>query len=182
MFIEDGSGSGHRVAISEGNKLRTYGVMESEEWHMNEDLGLTYSLVVSQTPAGANDCFCYIKNTSDYDLIITTMKAYVPTDETIQIKFNDAGTPAGGTTGVPVNRNAGSGNTIDATVVVGNDITGLSGGAVVDQLFFNGTDTAHKFSWGSGLIVPRNKTMSFYAVTGSILVNATLSMHYHGKI
>jgi len=181
MLIKGGLNS--KVAdVSDGNRLKTYSVTESEEWFANEHNGKAFSLVVTQTPTAGGDCFVYIKNNSSNILVITSLKAYMGTDETIQVKLGDTGTAATGTTATPVNRNAGSGNVIDGTVETGNDITGLSGGVVVDQFFFNADESTQKHTWQSGIMIPKNKVLTLYAVTGGIAINCTLSLHYHGSI
>jgi len=181
MMIQ-GANNGRFMDVSDGNRAKFYGVTESEEWFANESCGCAFSLVLAQTPTAAGDCFCYIKNTSSESLIISSIKANVPTDEAIIVKLGDVGTPAGGATATPANRNAGSGETITGTVEAGNDITGLTLGVTVDRLSYNAAESTLKISWGSGIVVPENKVLTLYAEVGAILINATLSMHYHGTI
>jgi len=177
MFIEDGTGKGYKAKVNKENLLLAEVVQLPLEHHINEEYGEAYSLVVSKTPAATGDnCFCYIKNTSDYDLAITTAKLYAATDESIQVKLGDSGTPVGGTTTTPVNRNAGSGHTADATCETGTDITGLSGGSVVDDIFVKGGETTAVVRWWSSLIIPKNQTLTLYAVTCEIAVKVTLTM------
>jgi hypothetical protein len=101
------------------------------------------------------------------------LKLYAAATETVQVKIRDTGT-VGGTHAVlvPVNRNAGSGKVADVTCESGVDITGLSGGDVVDELVA-GADM-YRWKWQSGLIIPKNRTVSLYAVTGAIAIKATL--------
>ena len=124
MFIEDGTGKGYKAKVNKENLLLAEVVQLLLQHHINDEYWETYSLVVSKTPAaGGDNCFCYIKNTSDYDLAITTARIYAATDESIQAKLGDSGTPVGGPTAPPVNRNACSGHTADATCETGTDIT-----------------------------------------------------------
>lgn len=179
--IESGTGNGKKAGVTLGNRLSTSAVQRDEQVQANTD-GDFYALVISQTPTGADDCFCHIVNDNETDLIFSSMRAYVPTDETIQIKLGDTGTPSGGTTGTAINRNAGSGNLLDATIEVGSDITGLSGGSVVDDVFIKAGESSRLFYWRSGIILPKNSRLSFYAVTGAILTNMTLCMYYRGNV
>ena len=179
LILDDGQGGEGGSVGTKQNRLKTYGVMESEQLHVNEDYGEAYSVLTNVTPTAAGDCFLYIKNNSDNDLLITSFKLQVATDETIQVKLGDSGTAVGGGTITPVNRNAGSGKQANATVEGGVDITGLSGGSVVDQLNVDGASGTRKYSWTSTLLVPKNSMISFYAVTGGIALVGTVSMYYH---
>lgn len=177
--IKDGTGKGYLAKIDGDNRLMTTAISESIDSHVNQKEGQSYSIIVSQTPTGAGDCFCYILNLSTtYKIFVTSIKIYTVTDETIQVKIKDVGTAAGGTPYIPVNRNSGSTNLADATIEVGNDITGLAGGLVVDQFFVKGNASTIKLDWDSGLIIDTNQTATFYAVTGGIAVKMTVSIYY----
>lgn len=177
--IKDGTGKGYLAMVDTDNRLMTTSVSESIDSHINQDEGQVYSIIVSQTPAGANNCFCYIKNlSSTMSIFVTSVKLYTASDETIQVKLKDIGTTVGGTTYVPVNRNSGSTNLADATVEVGTNITGLSGGLVVDQFFIKGATDTTKYIWESGLVMGINQAITFYAVTGSIPVKMTVSIYF----
>lgn len=138
-----------------------------------------YSAIISETPTGVGDCFFYIKNICNYDLILTSLSFYAAAAETIQMKLGDIGT-VGGTHAelLPSSRNAGSGKTADVTCESGVDITGLSGGVVVDQ--FYATAEQKRVEWGSRIIVPKNAIMSLYAVTGAISIGCTLGFFTRG--
>jgi len=177
MLIEDGSGSGWKAAVGNDNKLRVCAVTRTMDLHCNQKLAKSYSLVMSQTPAGAGDCFGYVKNNDDEDMVISSIKVYGVSNEIFEIKLNDTGIPTG-TDATPVNRKAGSGNVAEATCKVGNDITGLSGGSTVEVIPVKGGETATRYEWLSGLVVPKNHTLTLYVVTGGIAVRATLSMHF----
>ena len=178
MLIEDGGGSGQTAKIGGDGRLKTYALTEREDLYENEENGDCFSILVSKTPAaGGNNCFFYIKNNSDKNLNITSMKVYSASAETIQIKLNDIGTPANGTTNTPVSRNAGSGKIADCVCQDGTDITGLSGGTVVDDL--NTGTTMTKWDWGSNIIIPKNRTLTLYAVTTEVAIRATLSVYFH---
>lgn len=142
--------------------------------HANVAHGNAYSAVISVTPTGAGDCFFYLKNNDDYNLVIRSIGLYGASAESIQVKLGDTGT-VGGTHAdlTPISRNAGSGKVADATCESGVDITGLSGGSIVDLIHF--TNVYQKVRWDSSLIVPKNSMISLYAVTGAVAINVTLS-------
>ncbi len=177
--IKDGSGQGYLACITSENRLTTDAIGEDVVAHINEVEEQVYSVVVSQTPTGAGDCFCYVKNTSSQNLILRSITLAATSDETIKVKIKDTGTPVGGTTYTPVNRNSGSTKTATGTFQTGNDITGLSGGSVVDQLFLKGGDSTRKFFWQSHIIIKPNDTLTFYATTGAIAIKMSFTIYYH---
>lgn len=176
--IKDGSGSGYLAKVTSENKLTTEAITEDIVAHVNEIEEQAYSVVVSQTPTGAGDCFCYVKNSSSLDLTLCSITLAAASDETIQIKIRDTGTPTNGTTYTPVNRNSGSTNVASGTFQTGNDITGLSGGSVVDQFFLKGGNTSRKYFWQSHIIIRPNDTLTFYAVTGAIAIKMSFTIYY----
>lgn len=178
LQIEDGKGTGVQAQVDGQNRLMTSSVVIPEIHSVNINNGRTYSLVVNQTPSGANKCFAYIKNTSAIRmLILDAINLSAAGAETVQIKFGDVGT-AVGTTGTAVNRNTSSAYTPDATIVVGNDITGVSGGSLIDQYVTVANQTSMKYHWDSGLILGTSGVVSFYAVAGSIAIKMTLSLYF----
>jgi hypothetical protein len=172
MIIRDPkTGSGQSVTV--GGMAVTKAICQSLTEHSNHHEEESYSAVISATPTGAGDCFFYITNDDDKDMVVTSLKLYSGAAETIQVKIRDTGT-VGGTHAalIPVNRNAGSGKIADVTCESGVDITGLSGGDIVDELIA-GT-TMYRWEWQSGLIIPKNRMFSLYVVTGAIAIKATL--------
>lgn len=179
MMLEDGTGSGRRVEVTDENCICCKAVAIPFQQHVNEDHADAYSIIVSKTPTGAGDCFLYLKNTSSDDLMICKAKVYAAADEFIQVKVGDSGTTAGGTANTPINRNFGSGRTADCTCEDGVNITGLSGGSVVEDSFFDGGVSMNQIEWKSMLILPKNSIATFYAVNGAIALKMTLSILFH---
>lgn len=178
MIIIGGTGAGFAAGVTSENQLEVCAVTRTIDLYCNQINGISYSLLLSQTPAGAGDCFCYLKNHDINDMIISSVKLHAAADETFFMKLNDTGTPVGGSDAAPVNRKAGCGNVADVTCEAGNDITGLSGGETVESIFVKGAETSYRFEWLSCIIVPKNHTMTLYVTTGAIAVTTTLSMHF----
>jgi hypothetical protein len=178
MIILGGTGNGYAAGVTSENQLEVCAVTRTMDLYCNQINGISYSLILSQTPTGAGDCFCYVKNNDVNDLVISSVKLYAASDEIFVMKLDDTGTPAGGSAVTPSNRKAGCGNVADATCEAGNDITGLSGGDEVESIFVKGAGTSHRFEWLSGVIVPKNHIVTLYVTTGAIAVRATLSMHF----
>jgi len=180
MIIESSGVGRYGAEVSSEGKLFVHSSMVQWQHHSN-DHGDAYSFVVAKTPTGAGDCFAFIKNNDDKDMVVTSVKLACVAADRIQVNLNDdVSTAAGGTTTTMVNRNAGSGNTADVTSESGVNITNLTGGLVVDDLLVAAGTNMQKYSWGSGLIIPKNKTISFWAVTGTAAINMTLSLYFHG--
>lgn len=178
--IEDGTGQGYQAKISNTNRLMAESSTYNAIHTVNHEDGQAYSLTFAVTPTGADDCFCYIKNTSSVDLNLNSIKLAAASDEVVQVKLGDIGTPIGGATATPVNRNTNSNNTAIGTFQTGIDITGLSGGSVVDQFFIDGATNTQRYTWASTLIIGPNSVLTLYAVTGAIAVRITISLFYHG--
>lgn len=178
ITIEDGKGRGILAGVTEKNQLLVDSSSADLIHFINHSDGQAYSLTFAITPTGANDCFCYIKNTSTNNLNINTTTLAAASDEVIQVKLKDTGTPVGGATATPVNRNTSSNNTAIGTFQTGVDITGLSGGSVVDQFFIDGATNSQKYSWASTLIIGQNQVATLYAVTGAIALRVTIALFY----
>ena len=179
LIIEDGVGTGRTVGVTEENRLKVSAVSYSSEHEVNHHNGQAYSLGSSLTPTGAGDCFLYIKNDSDTDMIITEFMLNAASDKTVSFKIGDSGTPVGGTTITPVNRNAGSGNEADITALNGVDITGLSGGSSVMGVFLKGGETSVRIAPSSTFIIPKNKVFTGYVSTGGVQVKVGMGISFH---
>jgi len=172
-----------QTGIGQGVNIEGYGnsnaVIHTIGRHANIVHKEAYAAVISVTPTGAGDCFFYAKNNNNDNLIITSMKLYSASAESVQIKLGDAGT-VGGTHAAltPVSKFAGSGGVADATCESGVDITDLSGGSIVDLLYC--TNEMKRWQWQSGLVVPKNSIFSLYAVTGAVAINATVCFYFCG--
>ena len=180
--IEDGTGKGYQVLVDSSNRLHVYSISESLEHHTNIIHGEAYNLLFAQTPTAAGDCFLYMKNENDLDIIFEGITLNVPTDETVQIKLGDAGTPVGGAAVEPTNLNAGSNNNAQGDFQAGNDITGLSGGTVAAQYFLNAGGSSAHFNFEQDIILPKNRILTLYVVTGAILVTGYLAFFYHERV
>jgi len=174
MLIEDGKGRGYSVSVTTDNQLETFAVMHTLFEHLNEE-GQVFSVSFSVTPSGANQCFFYLKNISTYNMTVKRIKLIVPiTGDRIQVKVKDIGTPVGGTAVTSVNLNTISGNIANATALYGVNITGLTGGSVIDDITLPAAGKTEVFEFESAIIIGPGTTMSLYAVAGSLLIRGSL--------
>lgn len=182
MQVEDGTGKGFKAEVTEENRVKTDAVAQNLAQHTNRYEGETYAVPISITPTGAGDCFAYIKNNSDTDMVLNSLLlATTTTIETIQLKIGDIGTPAGTTAVTPVNLNGGSGNEADVDCYKGVDITALSGGSVVAGIVVAPDESSFIFTPPPGIIIPKNKTLTFYAVTGAIAISMGALIVFHSE-
>lgn len=182
ITIDDGTGSGRKASVTSDHLLQTLSQTFVFDHYVNHVNRKAYSCVIEQTPAGAGYSFFYIKNNDDSDLIITSFTVYTPSVETINVYLNSSGT-AVGTDYTPINRYSGSANTASVTCIVGNNVTGLTNGNLVDKIIVLGSSVGMiKHNWVSDLIIPKNTTLSLTATTGSIKINATLSFYFHSML
>jgi len=177
MIIHDSNGQAAKVN-SDGRQL-TSAITYPSSHHINHIDQEAYSFRVTATPTDAGDCFAYVTNLSDSDMVIDLVIANAISTETLLIKLGDSGTASGGTDVSLTNLNAGSGNLADVKAQSGNDITGLDGGKTALGFCFKGGECSKQVPVPPSLIVPKNKTISLYAVTGGILINAGMLITFH---
>jgi len=177
--IKDGQGRGFLAGVTSENRLKISGVAQAQGYYANAENTEAYHLVFSQTPTDAADCFLYMKNSSDTDIVVEGIWFRVASAEAVSVKLGDTGT-ASGTTATPVNCNAGSANEASGTFKTGNDITGLSGGTVVEKYWL--TSTASLFlSFAQGIVLPKNATLTLWATTGAVAVAGTVVFNYYSE-
>lgn len=178
--IVDGTGKGYALKIDSDNRARVRSTVVPIDQHVNMLDGQSYACVVSVTPAGAGNCFFYLKNTSEQEMHVNNLRLHATgAAEGIQIKLKDSGTAAGGSTVTPVNKNTAVNYTATCTCEYGTNITGLSGGSIVDILYVAADAETAKFDWMSDLLVARNDLISCYAITGSIPLVMTMNIYFH---
>ena len=180
MIIQDPS-TGQAASVSSEGKLESVAVCRDYQEHVNKDEGDSYSILIDATTAAVDDQFFYLKNNGNDDLHITSVKGFVSADTEIKVLTGVTGTATGPATIVPVNRNGGSGNTLDATVQEGADLQ-LTGGSAVDLFEMLAASTSlFKLSWASHIILPKNSTLVFESSAAST-INLTVSAFVHASI
>jgi hypothetical protein len=182
MKLTDGTGNSYAAKVDDGNRLHVVSLTKTSEHAANHDEGEAYSISFSSTPTGAGDCFFYIKNEDEKDMIIEGIGMYLPAAEYFDVVIGDSGTPVGGSDITPVNLNAGSGKTASGTFLSGNDITGLSGGSVVYRIYkVSGTGSEYN-NFDQDIIIPKNATFSLYVQTGTTALAGFIDLYLHQSI
>ena len=178
MLILDGKGRGYNAGVTPENRLLSEAVCADVQHHINHVHGEFYSLVVDQATGGTNRHNVYIKNTSDDDMVITSVTAFATTTATeLYVLLGVTGTATTPTTGTPVNRNTGSGSTATGTFQYGANLA-MTGGDEMDRWFVDNDVVCHKHSWQSHIVLPKNGTFVL-ASSASTTINVTVSFGYH---
>ena len=180
MRIEDGTGRGYQARVDVENHLHVLAVTEPTTLHTNQQEGESYSLLIDVTPTGAGDCFAWLQNLDDKDLILEGFWLWLVASEYIYIDLATTGTPGGSPTAiVPANLNVGSGNVADGTFYQDPDITGLTSGRIAYRIYHLTSAGSTFYELRSNVIVPKNQIISFWAQTGTTALHMTLNFHFH---
>jgi hypothetical protein len=190
MYIEDGTGSGRTVAVNKDNKLEVVAITASTEHDTNHHNGQAYNANLEQNPhevdpsAEEEVCIFYFKNTSEIDVTFEGFShrlAGTDLTDAIEIRGGDDGNPAGGAILIPANMNLGSGNTAQGTFLAGDNITGLSGGTLLQRVFLESNGTKY-FNFDQDIIVPKNRILTIYSMTPAAKISLGIGFNYHATI
>lgn len=178
MYIDDGKGGGNVAEVTSDNKL-SVDAIQNDFNHFANQKGDSFIVYSDITPTGAGDQFMYIKNDSTKDMVITWYRAWTASGnpEAIDIYANMVGTPGGTTALTPGNLNLGSAKAATGEFYEGVDLTGLSGGVLLDRLrVLGGEDVFDK--WEGGIILPKGTNIVAQALSGSIAIELTFGFYY----
>lgn len=185
MIIKDGLTS-TALKIDNKNMAHILGVIEPTQHYVNYDHGECYTMDIDgiQTD-GANYWIAIIKNTSDDDMIITSVTGWVPSFSNTQIyEAYIGGTftyATNGTAVVPCNCNAGSNKTATGSFYVNDtsgNITTVGTGTLVGRYIF--TTTPSKWTKDSGWIIPKNQCFMIWSDLAEKLTGY-ISFYYHNN-
>ena len=158
MFLEDGAGTGYKLAITKENRLLADVVTASTEHHANIE-GNAYNAYFAQSPTANDDCIFYLVNSDVNDMIIEGVTLYVSGACEIYFKKNDKGTRNSGSAITPVNLNFGSGNEADVTCEQGVDLDGgaatLTGGTEFDRIIYAAASSSSYYNFEQDIIIPK---------------------------
>jgi hypothetical protein len=176
LIIESGSGNGKSAQINDDGRLKVTAISASPEHHLNHEHGTAFVISFSATPTGADDCFFYLKNTGEKDLLIEGFGIKLVANEYIDLKLGDDGTPVAGTDISPVNLNTSSGQSITGTIQDGNNITGLSGGNTAYR-FYHATGSGTNYrNFEMDIVLAKNGVFTMYAQTGTTALEGFLDL------
>ena len=188
MLIEDGIGKGFKARVSSENLLEVHAVIQSVESHVNHVHGDAYHCVFSQSPTAADDCFFYMVNNSDEQIIIEGVTIgfinATADDAEVYFKLSAKGTRGSATALTPTNCNTGSGMAADGTFEKGADLESgstLTGGSEVERFVFaNVKDQISKhFNFEQDIILTKNETFTIWANDAGATYYITVVFNFH---
>jgi len=166
--------NGQVANVDDENRLSTFSITQSEDKHRNIESKF-WTLRFTNTPTGAGDNFFYLRNDGTKDIVITDIR--ISSSVVTQIFYNHvSGTPVGGTTVTPLNRNLGSSVTPSATIEQGVDITGLTDIGVVFFEECSIVNTLFHLKTTSTIIIPQGQAIAFQRVEATGLIDCVVSV------
>jgi len=186
MRIEGGTGTSYTAGVTDEFKLEADCISSSIEHHANQEHGDAYAVDFAVNPDAAGDCFLYLKNNSEKDMVVEGVWLSMSGADEVQCKIGDTGTAVktNGADVTPVNLNAGSGSVADClcyseTADGAVDITGLSGGSTFQTLHVVAAADSKYFNFEADVVIPKNSTLTLYAVGGDVLIRGSVIMFFH---
>ena len=178
MFIEDPL-NGKTARVNLKNRLATKAVSKFDSREINLDDGLAFSFVIAVTPTNNSNPFAYLKNSNpNKNLIINSLKVSAAGADTLIVGISDTGTPTG-TTAIPTNKNTSSKNAIytPATDALTNvAISGLTAGAVVDNIVVTANQKTERYTWDSGIVLGPNGVFTLRG--GNVAYKVDIGFYY----
>lgn len=182
MLIEDGRGTGHKAQVTSEGFLSTESVGIPFAFHINHDHQEAYSIILEKTPVAAGDCFFYIKNNSEDDMIGVDITLAVDTNpEIIELWGGLVGTPIGGTVNTPINLNLGSAKKADVICYEGTDITGLLGGGKAFEFSIEPDKSSLVLKTDTYVIMPKNSVFCLFARNGGVNIHCMMTIVFHDQ-
>lgn len=180
MLIEDGRGTGSKAQVTNEGFLTTESTAIPFAFHINHDHQEAYSIIVEKTPTAAGNCFFYMKNNNEADMIGIEISLAVDTNtETIEMWGGLVGTPLGVTVNTPINVNLGSAKKADIDCYDGVDITGLFGGGKAFEFKIKPDESSKIYKTDLYVIIPKNATFALFAKNGNINILCVMTIVFH---
>lgn len=178
MIIEDGTGGGHKAAVTSENLLRTYSVIEHEITHTSEDEGDAYAWTAS-VDLGADKNLIWLRNDStDKTLMIHCMSISASAASMFEI-WVGTGATASGTEVVGVNLNRASNRAAEATcrhTETSKDAG--SGMTLLASHHIPATETTHMAFYGA-LILGYYDEIAVNVITDIALSTVNICGYFH---
>ena len=171
MIIEDGTGTGSKAKVRSDNQLDVHATTINFLEHLNEDRGKVWTASFDGlAPSGATKFF-YISNTGTGLLGIAGVR-FASTVAGVFRFLKVTGTPAGGTTVVPMPCSLGSPVLAHATILSGTSITGLTDAGLLVPLYLQ-ANVSLDLDLPSRWYLPPNTALAIQA-PGAAVVNGDM--------
>ena len=169
---------GYSLNVDSQNRAQTYSVVQDLEQTLLLK-GLLTSIYFTETPAGADDYFLYIKNIGTADIGFNKF-LFSSTVATKIIVERVSGTPAFVTGTTPSLTNLNLSSPVSPAVEITHDtnITGLTSEGVLTFAEAGVADTEHLSGRIGGIVVPQGQAIAFkrVAATGTITMNLPIGI------
>jgi hypothetical protein len=181
LEIKDGLGTGNTAQVDKNNRLVTASVASSPEHFACFVEGKAFSVNFSATPTGAGDCFFYMKNNSEDDIVVEGLSLKLAANEYIDVYLNDTNSPSGGADIIPTNLNSGSGATAIGTFQNGNDIIGLTQGDLAYRIYHASSNGGTYYNFESDITLQKSGVLTLYCETGTTPLGGYFDIYYTGR-
>ena len=168
--------TGRSAEVDALGRLSVFAVTEPEDKNLNTK-GNTFSVSFDVTPAGANDYFFYLKNDGTRDLFVTDIR--ISSTVVTRVDYDVVtGTPTStsAATVSETNRNLGSSNTLEATILADTDLTGLTDEGLIFFEQISATNTRFKLNTTSNIIIPQGSAIAFKRVAATGAISCVVSI------
>jgi len=176
--IEDGKGSGRRVAIDSNNRIETAAIVESQISEESGSGGRAYAWVSVTYSYAANDTVLLVKNLSSVDdLVIERINLTTDTTTICHVHLVECPIPTGtDVTGVNLNRSSANVANANAKSNETTNVRSISG--IIDTISLE-ANRDHRLGFSGSVILGTNDCIAVDFVTAGTAGTVTLTGYYH---
>jgi hypothetical protein len=176
-----GAGNNKSALVNKEGRLKTTCVSIEPEYHINLDHEMAFNLFFEVEPI-SEATFFYMKNQSDYPLIIENVLIFDSTNyEEISLYRNPTGNPTGGNEVNPINSNFGSNLKASGIFQYGSDINGLTSGTLYGTIPVL-EDIPTQFEFKNWLVLPKNASLRLQCLGESTLMFNLTFFYLPGEV
>ena len=168
--------NGHIAKVSDSGQLQVNAVTQNLAEALNLS-GLVFTITGTETAAGANDFFFYLKNIGTNDLGLSTFSASSSVPTEIQL-HSVSGEPVyvSETAIIPTNLNLGSSVALPVISNRDSNITGITSNGIIVFEECAIADTRCDYDISSTVIIPQGKAIAFSRVAGTGAVKFSMGI------
>lgn len=159
MIIRDAE-TQKSAQVDDDKRLSSYAAVRTQAEYINNVDEEMYSQSFTYTTAGAHTFYFLENDSNTKNLHVVGLKVQSTAADSFQVLLGTTGTPAGGAAITPVNLKAGSGKAADCTSYGDAEVTGLTDGSEVDQIFSVAAGISEYHPFPGELILQSNRAMS----------------------
>lgn len=168
--LKDGTGSGYLAKVTKENRLSVFAASASVQLVQSLENGSAYQLIGEADLSSGTTTGLHIRNSSaNFNMIITYIRHQIitpaggtalPNESNYFQVVLDRDYGSGGSIVIPVNVNAGSGNTAGLTCYTG-DPTLTGDGREIDRWYTKSDADMNSFVKEGAVIIPPNRAIDF---------------------